>query len=224
MRKLTLLAVSGVLAAGLAGCMTYDPYTGEKKVSNTTKGAAIGAGIAAIGAYIDNRDDDRRQRTERMLKAAGVGAIAGGAVGNYMDRQEAKLRHELEGTGVRVVRNGDDITLIMPGNITFDTARVDIRPDFLPVLDSVAKVVLEFDKTILEVAGHTDSVGTDASNLTLSEGRANSVANYLRTKKVKPERLTTIGYGETRPVADNETDAGRAANRRVELTLLPLTE
>lgn len=224
MRKLTLLAVSGVLAAGLAGCMTYDPYTGEKKVSSTTKGAAIGAGIAAIGAYIDNRDDDRRQRTERMLKAAGVGAIAGGAVGNYMDRQEAKLRHELEGTGVRVVRNGDDITLVMPGNITFDTARVDIRPDFLPVLDSVAKVVLEFDKTILEVAGHTDSVGTDASNLTLSEGRATSVANYLRTKKVKAERLTTIGYGETRPVADNETDAGRAANRRVELTLLPLTE
>jgi outer membrane protein OmpA-like peptidoglycan-associated protein len=224
MRKLTLLAVSGVLAAGLAGCMTYDPYTGEKKVSSTTKGAAIGAGIAAIGAYIDNRDDDRRQRTERMLKAAGVGAIAGGAVGNYMDRQEAKLRHELEGTGVRVVRNGDDITLVMPGNITFDTARVDIRPDFLPVLDSVAKVVLEFDKTILEVAGHTDSVGTDASNLTLSDGRATSVANYLRTKKVKAERLTTIGYGETRPVADNETDAGRAANRRVELTLLPLTE
>jgi outer membrane protein OmpA-like peptidoglycan-associated protein len=224
MRKLTLLAVSGVLAAGLAGCMTYDPYTGEKKVSSTTKGAAIGAGIAAIGAYIDNRDDDRRQRTERMLKAAGVGAIAGGAVGNYMDRQEAKLRHELEGTGVRVVRNGDDITLVMPGNITFDTARVDIRPDFLPVLDSVAKVVLEFDKTILEVAGHTDSVGTDASNLTLSDGRATSVANYLRTKKVKAERLTTIGYGETRPVADNETDAGRAANRRVELTLLPLTD
>lgn len=226
MRKSLVLALATAVAAGtlLSGCMTYDPYSGEKKVSNTTKGAAIGAGIAALGAYIDNRDDDRRQRTERMLKAAGVGAVAGGAVGNYMDRQEAKLRHELESTGVRVVRNGDQITLVMPGNITFDTGRVDIKGNFLPVLDSVAKVVNEFDKTILEIAGHTDSVGTDSSNLALSESRANSVANYLRSKKVKAERLTTVGYGETRPVGSNDTDAGREQNRRVELTLLPLTE
>ncbi|MFZ5757877.1 MAG: OmpA family protein [Pseudomonadota bacterium] len=206
----------------LTGCMTYDPYTGEQKVSNTTKGAAIGAGIAAIGAYIDNRDVDRRARTERILKSAGVGAIAGGAVGNYMDRQEAKLRHQLEGSGVRVVREGDNITLVMPGNITFDTGRVDIKPNFTNVLDSVALVVNEFNQTILEVAGHTDNVGTDSSNLTLSEGRANSVANYLRGKNVKAERLTTIGYGETRPAASNDTDAGREQNRRVELTLLPL--
>lgn len=219
---LRVIGVGAVGAALLAGCMTYDPYTGEKQVSNTTKGAAIGAGIAAIGAYIDNRDDDRRQRTERMLKAAGVGAIAGGAVGNYMDRQEAKLRHQLEGSGVRVVREGDNITLVMPGNITFDTGRVDIKSNFTDVLDSVGLVVNEFNQTILEVAGHTDNVGTDSSNLTLSEGRANSVANYLRGKNVKAERLTTIGYGETRPVADNNTEAGREQNRRVELTLLPL--
>ena len=224
MRTTHILAIGLAAATLLAGCMTYDPYTGEKKVSKTTKGAAIGAGIAAIGAYIDNRDVDRRERTERILKTAGVGAIVGGGVGNYMDRQEAKLRHQLEGTGVSVVRDGDNITLVMPGNVTFDTAKVDIKPNFTSVLDSVVLVVNEFDKTVLEVAGHTDSVGSDSSNLTLSQGRANSVANYFRGKGVKPERLTTIGYGETRPVADNGTDAGREQNRRVELTLLPITE
>lgn len=224
MRKIHLLAAGIAASTLLAGCMTYDPYTGEKQVSKTTAGAAIGAGVAAIGAYIDNRDDDRRQRTERILKAAGVGAIAGGAVGNYMDRQEAKLRAQLEGTGVRVVREGDNITLVMPGNITFDTAKVDIKPDFTGVLDSVVLVIKEFDKTVLEVAGHTDSDGSDSSNLTLSQGRANSVANYLRGKGVKPERLTTIGYGEARPVADNGTAEGKALNRRVELTLLPVTD
>lgn len=222
MRQLHILALGISAAALLAGCMTYDPYTGEKEVSKTTKGAAIGAGIAAIGAYIDNRDSDRRQRTERILKSAGVGAIAGGAVGNYMDRQEAKLRQQLEGSGVRVVREGDNITLIMPGNITFDTARIDIKPNFTSVLDSVVLVVNEFDKTVLEVAGHTDSVGSDSDNMTLSSGRANSVANYFRSQGVKPERLTTIGYGETRPAADNGSEAGREQNRRVELTLLPI--
>ncbi len=222
MRQLHTLALGISAAALLAGCMTYDPYTGEKEVSKTTKGATIGAGIAAIGAYIDNRDSDRRQRTERILKSAGVGAVAGGAVGNYMDRQEAKLRHQLEGSGVRVVREGDNITLIMPGNITFDTARIDIKPNFTSVLDSVVLVVNEFDKTVLEVAGHTDNVGSDGDNMTLSSGRANSVANYFRGKGVKPERLTTIGYGETRPAADNGSEAGREQNRRVELTLLPI--
>lgn len=220
---LRTLVLGSAAATLLAGCMTYDPYTGEKQVSKTTAGAAIGAGIAAIGSYIDNRDVDRRTRTERILKSAGVGAIAGGAVGNYMDRQEAKLRHQLEGSGVRVVREGDNITLIMPGNITFDTARIDIKPNFTNVLDSVVLVVNEFNQTVLEVAGHTDNVGTDSSNLSLSEGRANSVANYLRGKGVKPERLTTIGYGETRPAASNDSEAGREQNRRVELTLLPIT-
>jgi len=222
MRKFALLAAAVAASSMLAGCMTYDAYTGEKQVNSTTKGAAIGAGIAALGAYIDNRDDDRRKRTERMLKAAGVGAIAGGGVGAYMDHQETKLRKELESTGVRVVREGDNITLVMPGNITFDTGRVDIKSNFTSTLDSVAKVVGEFDKTVLEVAGHTDSVGAEDANLRLSESRANSVANYLRGKGIKPERLTTVGYGETRPVGDNATDAGKEQNRRVELTLLPI--
>lgn len=216
------LVIGTVGSVLLAGCMTYDPYTGEKQVSKTTTGAAIGAGVGALGAYIDNRDDDRRQRTERMLKAAGVGAVAGGAVGNYMDRQEAKLRHQLQGSGVSVVRDGDNITLVMPGNITFNTAKADVKDSFNNVLDSVVLVVKEFDKTVLEVAGHTDSDGSEGSNLQLSESRASAVANYLRGKGVKPERLTTIGYGESRPVASNDTAAGKEQNRRVELTLLPI--
>lgn len=224
MSRIHTLLVGAAAASLLAGCMTYDPYTGEKEVSKTTKGAAIGAAIGALGAYIDNRDVDRRQRTERILKTAGVGAVAGGAVGNYMDRQEAKLRAQLEGSGVRVVREGDNITLVMPGNITFDSARVDIKPNFLPVLDSVALVVKEFDKTILDIAGHTDSDGSDSSNLTLSQGRAASVQNYLRGQGVKPERMATVGYGETRPVADNASPEGKALNRRVELTLIPIKE
>lgn len=224
MSRIHTLLVGAAATTLLAGCMTYDPYTGEKEVSKTTKGAAIGAAIGAIGAYIDNRDVDRRQRTERILKTAGVGAVAGGAVGNYMDRQEAKLRAQLEGSGVRVVREGDNITLVMPGNITFDSARVDIKPNFLPVLDSVALVVKEFDKTILDIAGHTDSDGSDSSNLTLSQSRANSVQNYLRGQGVKPERMATVGYGETRPVADNASPEGKALNRRVELTLIPIKE
>lgn len=224
MSRIHPLLVGAAAASLLAGCMTYDPYTGEKEVSKTTKGAAIGAAIGALGAYIDNRDVDRRQRTERILKTAGVGAIAGGAVGNYMDRQEAKLRAQLEGSGVRVVREGDNITLVMPGNITFDSARVDIKPNFLPVLDSVALVVKEFDKTILDIAGHTDSDGSDSSNLTLSQSRANSVQNYLRGQGVKSERMATVGYGETRPIADNATAEGKSQNRRVELTLIPIKE
>ncbi len=216
------LLVTSAAVALLAGCMTYDPYTGEKKVSNTTKGAAIGAGIAAVGAYIDNRDDDRRKRTEKVLIASGVGALAGGAVGNYMDRQEAQLRHKLEGTGVRVVRDGDDITLVMPGNVTFASGKADIQPNFLDVLSSVAQVLKEFDKTVLEVAGHTDSDGSDSSNQILSQARADSVAAYLRSKNIKNERLTTIGYGEARPVASNDTADGKEQNRRVELTLLPI--
>ncbi|MFP5441045.1 MAG: OmpA family protein [Gammaproteobacteria bacterium] len=223
MRNITRTLIIGTAGATLlAGCMTYDPYTGEKQVSKTTIGAAIGAGVAAVGAYVDSRDDDRRTRQERMLKAAGVGAIAGGAVGNYMDRQEAKLRQQLQGSGVSVVRDGDNITLVMPGNITFASGKNEIQSNFFDVLSSVAQVLKEFDQTVLEVAGHTDSDGSESSNLTLSQARADSVANYLRGKNIKPERLTTIGYGEARPVASNDTPAGKEQNRRVELTLLPL--
>jgi outer membrane protein OmpA-like peptidoglycan-associated protein len=154
---------------------------------------------------------------------AGVGALAGGAIGNYQDKQEAELRAELEGTGVSVVRNGDNITLNMPGNVTFATNSSDLSPAFFDVLNSVGKVLAEYEKTVVEVAGHTDSTGTDSYNQALSERRANSVSAYLRSQGVISQRLITVGMGEARPVADNSSDAGRQANRRVEITMVPLT-
>lgn len=219
-----------LLAFGLSstlivtGCTTFDPYTGEEKTTNTAKGAGIGAGAALVLSYLANKDESSSERKKRMLRDAGIGAIAGGGVGYYMDTQEAKLRKQLRSTGVSVVRDGDNINLVMPGDITFPTAGSDLRSDFYDVLDSVALVLKEFDKTIIAVAGHTDSVGSDAYNQKLSEQRAQSVAAYLQRKNIEPARFEVIGFGERNPVADNATAEGRALNRRVELTLLPITE
>jgi outer membrane protein OmpA-like peptidoglycan-associated protein len=154
---------------------------------------------------------------------AGIGALAGAAIGNYQDKQEAKLRAELQGTGVSVTRIGDNITLNMPGNVTFATNSSDLSPAFFDVLTSVSKVLKEFDKTVVEVAGHTDNTGSDSYNQSLSERRANSVAQFLQTQGVINQRLIIVGMGESRPVADNATAEGRQANRRVEITMVPVT-
>ncbi|MBT8126516.1 MAG: OmpA family protein [Gammaproteobacteria bacterium] len=216
------LTVSGVVL--ISGCTTYDAYTGEEKVSNTAKGAGIGAGVGAVVAYFANKDESSKERQKRMLAAAGVGAIAGGGVGYYMDSQEAKLRKQLRGSGVSVVRDGDKINLIMPGNITFDTNKVNIKTDFNDVLDSVAIVLEEFDKTIIAVAGHTDSTGSREYNQQLSEKRAGKVASYLKSHNIVEARFDVVGFGEDYPIADNSSTAGRAQNRRVELTLIPIME
>jgi outer membrane protein OmpA-like peptidoglycan-associated protein len=163
------------------------------------------------------------ERKKRAIQLAGIGALAGGGVGAYMDRQEAKLRTELDRTGVSVTRVGDNITLNMPGNITFATNSADLNAGFYDVLNSVGLVLNEFEQTVVEVAGHTDSTGTDAYNQQLSERRAASVASYLGTRGVLRDRFIEVGMGEARPIADNSTDAGRQANRRVEITLVPLT-
>ena len=206
----------------ISSCTTFDPYTGEEKTTNTAKGAGIGAGAAAIVSYLANKDKSSRDRNQRMLRDAGIGAVVGGGVGYYMDTQEAKLRQQLRSTGVSVVRDGDNITLVMPGNITFPSNGSDLRADFYDVLDSVALVLEEFDKTLIVVSGHTDSVGSDSYNQQLSERRARSVTSFLINKKITPARFDTIGFGEKHPVADNSTEQGRASNRRVELTLLPI--
>ncbi|NNL07519.1 MAG: hypothetical protein HKO86_07320, partial [Gammaproteobacteria bacterium] len=148
----------------VTGCTTYDAYTGEEKVSNTAKGAGIGAGVGAVIAYFANKDESSKERQKRMLAAAGVGAIAGGGVGYYMDSQEAKLRKQLRETGVSVVRDGDNISLVMPGNITFDTGSGDLKSSFYDVLNSVAIVLDEYEKTIIAVSGHTDSTGASDYN------------------------------------------------------------
>ena len=217
----TILAI-GMTAVALTGCETLDPYTGEKKVSNATKGAAIGAAAGAVVGAISG--DNARERRERALIGAGVGGLAGGAVGVYMDNQEAELRRELEGTGVSVTRIGDEITLNMPSNITFAFGSADLDSRFFPVLDSVSKVVKKYDQTLVEVAGHTDSVGSSESNQSLSERRANTVAQYMISRGIVRERTIIVGAGENRPVADNDSAEGRALNRRVELSLLPIRE
>lgn len=216
-------AVAGTAVVLLAAaCQTIDPYTGEKKVSNTAKGAGIGAAAGAVIGAISG--DDARERRKRALIGAGVGGLAGAGVGAYMDRQEAELRKELEGTGVSVTRKGDNITLNMPSNITFRTGSADLDSRFFKVLDSVALVLKKYDQTIIEAAGHTDSVGSEQMNQALSERRASTVSQYLVGKGIKQERMIVIGAGETRPVASNDSEEGRALNRRVELTLLPLKQ
>jgi len=220
MKKLIPMVVASAVVL-LAGCETLDPYTGESKTSNATKGAIIGAVTGAVVGLVTG--DDSMERKQHALIGAGVGALAGGSIGYYMDRQEMKLRQELEGTGVSVYRDGDNITLNMPGNVTFATDSSDLNAQFFGVLTSVSKVMTEFDQTVVEVAGHTDSTGTNSYNLALSERRAGSVAQYLRTQGVIDQRLITVGLGEDMPVADNTTDSGRQSNRRVEITMVPLT-
>lgn len=210
-----------LLTLNLAACYTYDPYTGDKKVSDTTKGAGIGAAAGAVVGLLTGGDAAAHRKN--ALIAAGVGALAGGAIGNYMDRQQAELRHQLAGTGVSVTRMGDNITLNMPGNITFKSDSAEVDPSFYQVLNSVDLILKKYDKTVIEVAGHTDSTGAAEYNQKLSERRANAVAQYLEGQGLATNRVVTIGAGETRPVADNATPTGRQANRRVELTLTPLT-
>lgn len=216
--KKTILAFA-VATVGLGGCMTYDPYTGEEKTSNATKGSIIGAiGGAAIGAATSSKSD----RGKGALIGAAGGAAIGGGIGYYMDKQEAELRRKLEGTGVRVVRNGDQIELVMPGNITFDLNQSSIQPSFMDTLESVALVLKEYDKTIIQIEGHTDSSGSDSYNQLLSEQRANSVRDFLLNQGIEPKRTRAVGYGERYPIATNDTAAGREQNRRVELTLVPM--
>ncbi|MGO9146536.1 MAG: OmpA family protein [Desulfomonilia bacterium] len=209
-----------ILAAALfmEGCTT-DPYTGEQKMSKTAWGSIIGAaGGAAVGAAVT------RDHRKGALIGAGVGALSGGAVGYYMDKQEAQLRQRLQGSGVSVTRQGENIMLNMPGNITFQTNSSDINANFYNVLNSVVLVVKEYNKTLIDVMGHTDSTGSDAINQPLSERRAASVGQYLISQGIDARRVATQGFGKSRPIASNDTPEGRAQNRRVELQLSPLTQ
>jgi len=201
----------------LYGCAT-DPYTGERKASKTATGAGIGAVIGAgVGALAGGG-------TKGALIGAGIGALAGGAVGNYMDRQEARLRQQLEGTGVSVTRQGDNLILNMPGDITFEIDRSDIKANFYNVLNSVVLVLKEFEKTSIHITGYTDSTGSFEYNIKLSERRATSVGSYFQAQGIHPARLVTQGRGPQDPVASNDTPDGRTRNRRVELMLVPHVE
>ena len=231
-----LLFATAAMTALLASCTTTGGYYGsqpqpsqypqgqyppeQQGMSKTQKGALIGALTGVAAGLLSG--SDATERRQRALVGAGVGALAGGAIGNYQDRQERALRERMAGTGVGVVRQGDNITLNMPGNITFAFDSSNLQPQFLPVLDNVAGTLSEYNQTIVEVAGHTDSIGSDAVNQRLSEQRAASVGNYLMSKGLVRDRFILTGAGKTRPIASNDTDAGRAQNRRVEITLVPV--
>ena len=217
-----LVGMAVCATVALAGCQTTNPYTGEQQTSKATIGAGIGAlAGAVIGAATGKDAKDRRKRA---LIGAGIGGLTGAGVGGYMDAQEAKLRQKLAGTGVSVTRQGDNIVLNMPGNITFKTGSADLNADFYKVLDGVGIVVEEYDKTLIVVEGHTDSVGSDDMNQSLSERRAMSVGQYLTSKGVNGQRVMAAGFGESRPIASNDTDSGRSQNRRVEVRLEPITQ
>jgi outer membrane protein OmpA-like peptidoglycan-associated protein len=209
--------VAGLIT--LQACTTVDPYSKEEKSSSATTGAVIGAVAGAMLGIATSKD--KKKRKERALKGAGIGAIAGGGIGYYMDVQEAKLRQRLENTGVSVTRDGENIILNLPSNITFDVNKTDVNPEFVEVLDSVALVLNEYPSTMIEVSGHTDSSGSENYNQLLSQQRAQSVSDLLIRNGVAAVRIDTVGYGESHPVASNKTQDGRQLNRRVELTLLP---
>ena len=206
------IVITTVLCAFLGACAT-NPYTGESQVSKTAWGTGIGtAAGAGIGALIGGK--------KGALIGAGAGALVGAGTGAYMDIQAKKLREELVGTGVQVVEQDGKVYLIMPGNITFGTADYTIQPSFKPALNSIAKVINEYDETMVQIVGYTDSTGTAAYNNTLSLQRANAVSNYLRLQGVSANRIITDGAGSKNPIASNTTAAGREQNRRVEIVLL----
>ena len=220
MTALKRFAIISMCAASLSACTTINPYTNEKQTSKLVLGAGTGAlAGAALGFLVG---EDSRDRRKKALVGAGVGGLAGGAVGYYMDVQEAKLRQELNGTGVDVSRDGDNLILNMPSSITFGVGRSDINSEFYGALNSVANVVKEHDQTLIEIQGHTDSTGSAQSNQSLSERRAASVSNYFASQNINNLRLATYGHGENYPVASNDTESGRQANRRVEIVLVPI--
>jgi outer membrane protein OmpA-like peptidoglycan-associated protein len=218
-KRFALTAAAAALITTTAACVT-DPNTGERRVSK----AAIGAAVGGAGGYLLGEIlGGRRDRTERIV-GAGIGAIAGGAVGAYMDRQEQELRRRTAGTGVVVERQGDELLLTMPAGITFAVDRSDVQPQFQPTLDQVAQTLQAYPSTIIDVYGHTDSTGSDAYNQSLSERRAQSVAGYLESRGVQRVRIATQGFGESRLLVNPErTEADRQANRRVEIRIVPAT-
>ena len=218
MKKHTILLTSLCLTLGVSGCTTINPYSGEEQTSNAVKGGAIGA---ATGALVGVLSSSKKDRGKGALIGAASGAALGGGIGYYMDVQEAKLRQKMKGTGVSVTRNGDQIILNMPNNVTFDSNASQLKPAGANTLSGVAMVLKEYEDTRVHIIGHTDSSGSRELNMRLSQQRAESVGTALITMGVDASRLSMSGVGPDQPVASNSTAAGKAQNRRVTLTLSP---
>lgn len=214
--KAILIAAGAALT--LTACAT-DPNTGERVWGNTAGGTAIGAVVGAGLGTLAGGDDKRNAAI-----GAVIGGIAGGSVGVYMDKQEAEMRRRTAGTGIQVQRVGDQLALTMPADVTFPVNSSDIQPQFLASLDEVAATLRDYPSTAVDIIGHADSTGADDYNQALSERRALSVQRYLEGQGVRPVRLASAGFGETRPIASNDTAAGRAQNRRVEIILTPIVD
>ncbi|MFN4092841.1 MAG: OmpA family protein [Brevundimonas sp.] len=218
--KLILVSASIAALLGATACTTTDPYSSTPRRNNVGTGIIAGAVGGALLGYLTNTSDSEEGR-ENALLGAGIGALAGGAVGVYMDRQQAALERELSGTGVGVAREGDVLILRMPSDVTFPSNQSGISSSFYPVLDDVIAVLQRYDQSTIDIIGHADSRGTDEYNLTLSRDRASNVARYLVDGGVLPARLYVEGRGESSPIASNDTAAGQAQNRRVEITIRP---
>lgn len=218
--KARAILVSTLALTFAAACTTTDPYTGETRANNTARGALIGAGLGAALGYLTNTNDSEEGRTNALI-GAGIGALAGAGIGNYMDRQEREMRERLRDSGVGVRREGNDLRLIMPGDVTFATNSSEIEPQFYAVLNDVADILNQYPATYVDVIGHADSTGAADYNQRLSERRAQSVAGYLISQRVLRDRFYVAGLGETSPIASNDTPQGRAANRRVEIRIRP---
>ncbi|HCH26651.1 MULTISPECIES: OmpA family protein [Psychrobacter] len=208
--KLMIAAVASGLA--LSGCTT-DPNTGQQRLNKTALGTLAGA---AGGAVVSKATGG-----EKTGRDAAIGAALGAGVGYYMERQAKQLEQQMAGTGVTVEQNPTtgNIDLVMPGNITFAFDDATLSSSFKPTLDKLASTMNQYNKTTVNIAGHTDSRGSASYNMGLSRDRAYSVANYLTARGVSANRINVVAYGESRPVADNSTDYGRQQNRRVELTI-----
>jgi outer membrane protein OmpA-like peptidoglycan-associated protein len=218
LRRVLLSSLCGVSLIATSACVT-DPNTGHKKVSRTAIGATAGVvGGLVLGGLIGGG-------TGRII-GAGIGGLAGASVGYTMDKQIRELREQTAGSGVDVkpVDNGQAILVNLPSSVTFDTDSTVIKPAFRDTLDTVAISLNKYPNSLIDVYGHTDSTGTDAYNQTLSENRARVVSDYLVTKGVTAARIRSTGFGKTQPVASNDTIEGRAANRRVEIKIVPVTQ
>jgi len=218
--KVILVSASIAALLGATACTTTDPYGGPNRRNNTATGAIAGAVGGALLGYLTNTSNSEEGRKNALI-GAGIGALAGTAVGVYMDRQQEALERELSGTGVGVAREGDVLILRMPSDVTFATNQSAVSSSFYPVLDDVAAVLQRYDQSTIDIVGHADSRGTDEYNLGLSRERASNVARYLIDRGVLPARLYVEGRGEAQPIASNDTAAGQAANRRVEITIRP---
>ena len=217
----TKLIVTGVSVIALLGaCTTTDPYSSTPRRNNTGTGVIAGAIGGAVLGYLTNTSNSEEGRKNALI-GAGIGALGGGAVGAYMDRQQRELEAELSGSGVGVARQGDNLVLRMPSDVTFASNQSSINPGFYTVLDDVSGVLNRYDQSIVDIIGHADSDGADDYNLNLSRQRASSVAQYLVSRNVLADRLYVDGRGESQPVASNATAEGKAQNRRVEILIRP---